>query len=97
MYRTHMSEHSVILTFAQKHIFRAVFSVNIWCGVFGSQVIGPFVLEERLISERYLRFLEDKLPVSDVPLHIRRESCLQQDGASSRSGRQVTAFLRQYF
>jgi len=50
------------------------FSVNIWCGVIGSQVIGPSALEARLTSERYLRFLEDELSVLlDVPLHIRLE------------------------
>jgi hypothetical protein len=73
--------------------FQSRFSVNVWCDVFGSQVIGPSVLEECLISEHYFRFLEDKLPVSDVPLHIRQEPCLQQDGAPPRFGRQVTAFL----
>jgi hypothetical protein len=54
--------------------FQSRFPVNIWCGVTGSQIIGPFVLEERLTSERYFRFLEDELPVMlHVALHIRRE------------------------
>jgi hypothetical protein len=77
--------------------FQSRFSVNIWCGVFGSQVIGPFVLEDRLIYERYHRFLEDELPLSDVPLHIRREPWLRQDGAPPYFGRQVTVFLNQHF
>jgi len=52
--------------------FQSRFSVNVWRCVIGSQVIGPFVLEERLTSERYLRFLEDELPVLlDITLHIR--------------------------
>jgi hypothetical protein len=55
-----------------QHVLKAVF-----CGVIGSQVIGPFVLEERLTSERCLRFLEDELPllldVLGVPVYIRRE------------------------
>jgi hypothetical protein len=51
--------------------FQSCFSVDIWCGVIESQVIGPFVLEERLTSERYLRFLEGNLPMLlDVLLHI---------------------------
>jgi hypothetical protein len=54
--------------------FQDRFSVNIWGGVFGSQDIGPFVFEKRLTSERYLRFLEDVLPVLlNIPTHIRRE------------------------
>jgi hypothetical protein len=71
------------------------FSVNVWCGVIGSQVMGPSELEERLTSESYLRFLEDELLMllDDVPLHIRRELCLQQDGATNHFGRQVTEIL----
>jgi len=50
--------------------FQSCFSVNIRLGVIGSQVSGPFVLEDRLTSERYLRFLEEELSVllQRVPL-----------------------------
>jgi hypothetical protein len=60
--RNPQSGPSIILTHPRKYIQNR-FSVNIWCSVIGSQVIGPFVLEGRLTSERYLRFLEDGLPV----------------------------------
>jgi hypothetical protein len=51
------------------------FSANIWCDVTGSQVIGPFVPEELLTSERYFRFLDYELPVLlDVP-PIAGDSC----------------------
>jgi hypothetical protein len=52
-----------------------------------------------LASEHYLCFLEDKLPVlsKDVPLHIRQELWLQQDGAPHHFGRQKTAFLNHHF
>jgi len=77
--------------------FQSRFSVNIWCRVFGNQDIGPFVLEERLTSERYLRFLEDELPVLlGVPLRIRPQPWLQQDGGSHFC-RQATAFLNHRF
>jgi hypothetical protein len=34
-----------------ENTFQSRFSVNIWCGVIGSQVIGPSALEARLTSE----------------------------------------------
>jgi hypothetical protein len=79
--------------------FQSCSSVDIWCGVIRSQVIRPFVLEECLTSERYLRLLGDELPVLlDVAPHIRRELWLLQDGAPPpHSGRQVTAFFKQHF
>jgi hypothetical protein len=52
------SLHASMKTHFQDHL-----SVNIWCYVIGSQVIGPFVLEEHLTSKHYLHFLEGKLPV----------------------------------
>jgi hypothetical protein len=52
--------------------FQICFSVNIWFGIIGKQLIGLFVLEDRLTSENYLHFLEGEWPVLlDVPLHMR--------------------------
>jgi hypothetical protein len=68
---SHVSSLDALQTFTEAQ-FQNRFSVNIWRCVIGSQVIGPFVLEERLTSERYLRFLEDELPdLLDITLHIR--------------------------
>jgi hypothetical protein len=79
--------------------FQTRFSVNIWCGIIGNLLIGPVVLEDRLTSQRYLRFLQEELPLmlEDVPLLTRQEMWLQQDGAPPNFGRQVTAFLNQHF
>jgi hypothetical protein len=70
-----------------------------WCGIIGNLLIEPYVFEERLTSERYLRFLEDELSVllEDVPLHIRRELWLQHDGTPPYFSGQVTVFLNQHF
>jgi len=78
--------------------FQRTSSVKIWCSAIRSQVIGPFVLEEHLTSERFLLFVVDELPVllDDVPLHIRRKLWLA-DGAPPHFGRQVNAFLNQHF
>jgi hypothetical protein len=78
--------------------FDSRFSFNIWCGINGRHVIGPFVLEVHLTFEHYLRFLEDELRVLiGFPFLTRRERWLQQNGAFPHFGRQVTAFLNQLF
>jgi hypothetical protein len=80
----------IVVTHPRKQ-FESHFSDNIWCGVVGSQVIRPFVLEELSTSGRYLRCMEVDLPVLlDVPLYIRQELCLQQGGAPPHFGRQLT-------
>jgi hypothetical protein len=55
-----MSGSSIILTHPRKHIFRAGSLFNISCGIIVNHLIGPFVLEERLTSKRYVRFLENE-------------------------------------
>ena len=75
--------------------FQQRFSVNVWCGMIDSQLIGPYIINERLTGETYADFLESKLPLllEDVPLNSRRRIILQQDGAPPHSTRQVTEFL----
>ncbi|RZC40028.1 hypothetical protein BDFB_015094, partial [Asbolus verrucosus] len=50
------------------------FSVNIWAGIVGTQLIGPYVLPRRLTGEAYLNFLQFNLPelLEEVPLNIRQ-------------------------
>jgi hypothetical protein len=62
--------------------FQSCFLVINWCSIIQSQAIRQFVLEEPLTSGCYLSFLEDELPVllKGVPLHIKQEVWLQQDG-----------------
>ena len=52
---------------------QARWSVNVWVGVLGDQIIGPFIFNETLNGERYLDFLTHQLPLllEDVPLEIR--------------------------
>jgi hypothetical protein len=38
------------------------FSVNVWCGVIGDQLIGPYIFPQRLISAIYANLLRDELP-----------------------------------
>jgi hypothetical protein len=58
-------------------------SVNIWAGIMGDHLIGPFRFPQRLSGPTYLNFLNNDLPLllEDVPLLTRRRMWFQHDGA----------------
>jgi len=49
--------------------------VNVWCGVLGNRLIGPFVFDKNLTGNKYEAFLRHKLPglLEDIPLMIRSQ------------------------
>ena len=38
------------------------FSVNVWCGVIGDQLIGPYIFPQRLTGDIYANVLQEELP-----------------------------------
>jgi Helix-turn-helix domain (DUF4817)/Transposase len=79
--------------------FQHRFSVNVWAGLLGKHLIGPYIINGRLTAEQYQQFLYEELPIllEDVPLSIRREMWLQQDGAPVHCARRVTAYLNEKY
>lgn len=79
--------------------FQHEFSINIWCGIVGNFIIGPYELPARLNGNEYLRFLENDLPgmLEDVPLLIRQNIWYMHDGAPAHYSIQVRNFLNQNF
>ncbi|KAJ8980142.1 hypothetical protein NQ317_014636 [Molorchus minor] len=75
------------------------FSINVWCGIFGDNLYGPYVLPTRLNGHSYLHFLEGVLPdlLEDVPLQVRREMFFMHDGAPSHIALPVRTFLNTLF
>lgn len=59
------------------------FSVNVWAGIIGDHLIGPFFLPRRLTGETYHNFLQNELPIllEDVPVQLRRQMYFMHDGA----------------
>ena len=53
--------------------FQRRFSVNVWCGVLGNRLIGPFVFDNNLTGNTYDAFLKKDLPglLEDIPIMIR--------------------------
>lgn len=59
------------------------FSLNVWVGIVGDFLIGPFFLPGRLTGEIYRRFLEEDLPtlLEEVPIQLRQQMLFMHDGA----------------
>jgi hypothetical protein len=49
------------------------FSVNVWCGLIGDQLIGPYIFPQRLTGALYSNVLQDELPalLENGPLQTR--------------------------
>lgn len=74
-------------------------SLNVWCGIADSRIIGPHFFEETLNGERYLQFLQRDLfgLFEDVPYATRLNMWFQQDGAPPHYARSVRNFLDERF
>lgn len=75
------------------------FSTNVWIGVVGDHLLGPYFYNGNLNQDRYLNFLQNELQdyLDDLPLNLRRQIWFQHDGAPPHNARQVTNFLNQEF
>lgn len=69
-------------TITETH-FQHQFSVNVWAGIIGDYLIGPFFLPGRLDGRSYLHFLEEELNglLEDVPIALRNRIWYMHDGA----------------
>lgn len=87
--------HGTIVTHHQ-HQFEPI---NVWVGIIGQYLIGPFILPRRLNGESYLDFLQNNLPLllEDLPLEIRRNLWFMHDGAPPHFARAVREHLNLLF
>lgn len=70
-------------------------SVNVWCGIVGDKLVGPYFIEGNLNGEKYRDFLQNQLPLllEDVPLDVRQQMWFQHDGCPSHYFRLARAVL----
>jgi hypothetical protein len=82
--------HAIIQT---KHQQR--FMINVWMGLIGNCLIGPYIIDGTLNAHKYLTFLQEYLNplLEEVPLHIRNDMWLMHDGAPPHFGRAVRDHL----
>lgn len=70
--------HATIQTRHQRQ-----FHINVWAGIIGRYLLGPFVLPNRLNGQLYLEFLQQQLPqlLEDVDIASRENMWFMHDGA----------------
>lgn len=91
---SHENPHAIV-QFRHQHQF----SVNVWAGIVGDCLVGPFVFPERLNGVIYRNFLENELPIllEDVPLNIRNHLWFMHDGAPPHFSRLARNYLDMQF
>ena len=79
--------------------FQRRFSVNVWCGVLGNRLIGPFVFHNNLTGNTYEAFLRNDLPglLEDTTLMVRSQMYFKHDGAPPHYTRHEREYLNESF
>lgn len=74
-------------------------SINVWGGIIGENVIGPYFFNGHLNGGIYLDFLRDTLPrlLQNLPEAVRQVMWIQHDGAPAHYSRQVRDYLNNVF
>lgn len=75
------------------------FAVNVWTGIVGDCLLGPYLLPSRLDCANYLIFLQTVLPglMNEVPAVILRRMWFQHDGAPAHFANDVRCYLTRKF
>jgi hypothetical protein len=91
---SHSNPHATCVAHFQKGC-----SVNVWCGVLGNRLIGPFVFDNNLTGNTYEAFLRNELPVllTDILLMVRSQMYFQNDGTPPHYTIRVREFLNEIF
>lgn len=79
--------------------FQHEFKINVWCGIIGDYVVGPYELPSNLNGNSYLNFLQNELGglLEHVPLNLRQNMYFMQDGAPAHFSVQVRNYLNTIF
>lgn len=74
-------------------------TLNVWMGILGNQVIGPEFIEGNINGQYYANFITNRLNelLEDVPLANRINIIFQQDGHPAHTSRQARRNLDQKF
>src|ERR1700712_925566 len=74
-------------------------TINVWCGILDTQIIGPYFFEGNMNGEKYFQLLENFLipALDEIPLNTRRRIIFQHDGALYHKNDRVIELLSQHF
>lgn len=75
------------------------FHINIWAGIVGDSLFGPFVLPNRLNGHNYTRFLSEELSnyLDNMPLASRALLFFMHDGAPAHFSLSARRYLNAHF
>lgn len=70
-------------------------TVNVWCGIIRSEIVGPFFIENVLTGHTYSQLLLGEIEnfLDNIPINQRNSLIWQQDGAPPHNARVVVEFL----
>lgn len=79
--------------------FQHELKLNVWCGIFRDNLIGPFELPVNFNGNSYLEFLQNTLfdELEQLPLNQRRSMWFMQDGAPPHFPLAVRNYLNNQF
>lgn len=79
--------------------FQEQFSLNVWGGIIGDHLIGPFFLPGRLTGHSYRHFLQHELPLllEDLPLFLRNQMWYMHDGAPAHFSILAREYLNEVY
>lgn len=82
----------------QSH-FQHRWRINVWAGILGDRIIGPYFLNHTMNGENYLMFLRELLSeeLDELPLSVHRALWFQHDGAPPHFLRAVREYLNAQF
>lgn len=79
--------------------FQNRFSLNVWCGILGERLVGPFFIQGNLNQEKYNSLLRNEISnyLDELPLAELNRVVFHQDGATPHNARINTDFLHNCF
>jgi len=74
-------------------------SVNVWAGILGDHIIGPYFIDGKVDGNFYRNFLRNKLVnlLDEVPLESRVNMWFQQDGHPAHTAKETRLLLNEKF
>jgi hypothetical protein len=72
---------------------------NVWCGIFGDILMGPFLIDDTLNQAKYHPLLSNEISnfLNEMPLAMLKRILLHQNGAIPHNSCMNVAFLNNHF
>lgn len=68
-------------------------SLNVWCGIYNNNIVGPYFIDGTLTGQKYLDLLENKVFPDISEMCGANQITFQHDGAPAHCTKEVTDYL----